>query len=166
MRVEMGSQCSNPANRRVRRGDTDLWPLCRVSPFNNQWSLRANFPFSLSLSHCSRCAHFTSSFPNRLHHKNVLFTTFFLFLSPPTVLFLNCIQFSNLNRMCEWSGLWQKRKTEVDWLECWGWTNDEGRIQGYKKGDMNFWNLKTARRQTVLNVWRGQKGRKMKKEIL
>lgn len=55
---------------------TDLWPLCRVSPFNNQWSLRGNSPFSffhIFLLIVLFVFHFApSTWP--LSYKNVLFT--------------------------------------------------------------------------------------------
>ena len=88
---------------------TDLWPLCRVSSFNNQWSLRANIPFSLV---------FPIVFTVPSSHLPYIIKMFFLVLFLLFSLCSNCIQFSNLNRMCEWSGLRQKRKTELDWLEC------------------------------------------------
>lgn len=69
---------------------SDLWPLCRVPPFNNQWSWRANFPFYFShILAIVMSLHFHPP-PLDPHHKNALFTAF----RSPT----DCIQFSNLNR--------------------------------------------------------------------
>lgn len=69
---------------------SDLWPLCRVPPFNNQWSWRANFPFYFShIRAIVMSLHFHPP-PLDPHHKNALFTAF----RGPT----DCIQFSNLNR--------------------------------------------------------------------
>jgi hypothetical protein len=108
----MGSQCSDPTTEGSKRG-TLIYGLCVV------------FHYSIINDHCVPIFHFlfvfhivfaapTSHPPSPTTY---IIKMFFLLLfsslsfSLPS-LFPNCIQFSNLNRMCEWSGLWQKRKTE------------------------------------------------------
>lgn len=80
---------------------TDLWPLCRVPPFNNQW-LRANFPFSFL--HNSLLARNVAPF---LRYLSPLFLTHIIkmfFLLPLQIQVYPIFQFE--------SDVWMDRRME------------------------------------------------------